>query len=247
MKVRDVVRILKNHGFRQAIKGQPPTVRGSRPRDSGAWLRSPARGRRGGATDTRIHRASVRVVGPRPSAERESRGRGDVRFQQERACVALASAVETMVRGGDRQPRPDAPRRSPAQERPAFICRQLGDTFQIHVDAGLERRNDRRRRFAVYGDVEIGANGVPSLAASVGVALQGRHVDSAGRHATPIISRLTHSSRNGCASEGVIVSYDTRSTFISGRVKQVLRTARDAPVLLPDASILFGERPWPTA
>ncbi len=151
---------------------------------------------------------------PASSAVRESRGRGDVRFQQERACVALASAVETMVRGGDRQPRPDAPRRSPAQETPAFICRQLGDTFQIHVDAGLERRNDRRRRFAVYGDVEIGANGVPSLAASVGVALQGRHVDSAGRHATPIISRLTHSSRNGCASEGVIVSYDTRSTFI---------------------------------
>ena len=108
-----------------------------------------------------------------------------MRFQQERACVALASAVETMVRGGDRQPRPDAPRRSPAQETPAFICRQLGDTFQIHVDAGLERRNDRRRRFAVYGDVEIGANGVPSLAASVGVALQGRHVHSAGRHATP--------------------------------------------------------------
>ena len=143
-----------------------------------------------------------------------------MRFQQEGACVALASAVETMVRGGDRQPRPDAPRRSPAQETPAFICRQLGDTFQIHVDAGLERRDDRRRRFAVYGDVEIGANGVPSLAASVGVALQGRHVDSAGRHATPHNRQIN---------------------------TLVLRTAREAPVFLPDASILLGERPWPTA
>ena len=190
MKVRDVVRILKNHGFRHKRS------RDSHRQFEGVVRGTAARGygrRQGGGEVARPTLASIaRQSGlsaprcrPASSAARESRRRGDVRFQQERACVALVSAVETMVRGGDRQPRPDAPRRSPAQETPAFMCRQLGDTFQIHVDAGLERRNDRRRRFAVYGDVEIGANGVPSLAASAGVALQGRHVDSAGRHATP--------------------------------------------------------------
>lgn len=102
-----------------------------------------------------------------------------MRFQQERTRAALAGALETMDPRRHDQRRPDLPWRSPCQETPAFLCRQLGDTFQIQIDAGFERRNDRLERFVVDGDVEVRADGVPPLAASVGVTLQGLHVISA--------------------------------------------------------------------
>ena len=104
-----------------------------------------------------------------------------MRLEQERARVALAGAleIETMEPDRDGRRRPDAPWCSPRQETSAFLRRQLGDTFQVQVDAGLERRDDRRERLAVYGDVEIKADGVPLLAASVGITPQSGHVDSA--------------------------------------------------------------------
>ena len=112
-------------------------------------------------------------------------------FQHERARVTLAGALETMKPGRYLQRRPDAPWGSPRQETPAFLCRQLGDTFQVHVDAGLERRNHSLERFAVHGDVEIRADGVPWLAAPVGIALQGVHVGSTGGRAAPRIRQVS--------------------------------------------------------
>lgn len=125
------------------------------------------------------------------SASDTSGGRGDVRLEQERARVALAGAleIETMEPDRDGRRRPDAPWCSPRQETSAFLRRQLGDTFQVQVDAGLERRDDRRERLAVYGDVEIKADGVPLLAASVGITPQSGHVDSAARRPYPAAGR----------------------------------------------------------
>ena len=141
---------------------------------------------RRGPAFRRGRRARADRVGPADcrrgcSASDTSGGRGDVRLEQERARVALAGAleIETMEPDRDGRRRPDAPWCSPRQETSAFLRRQLGDTFQVQVDAGLERRDDRRERLAVYGDVEIKADGVPLLAASVGITPQSGHVDSA--------------------------------------------------------------------
>ncbi len=103
-----------------------------------------------------------------------------MRFQQERTSAALSGTRDTMEPCPYGQRRPDAPWRSPPQETPAFRRWQLGDTVQVHVDGGLQRRNDCRQRAAVDGDVEISADRVPPLAASVGVAPQGGHFGSAG-------------------------------------------------------------------
>lgn len=104
-----------------------------------------------------------------------------MRFQQERTSAALASTFDTMEPSPHGQRRPDAPWRSPRQETPAFRRWQLGDTFQVHVDGGLERRDGRPQRSAIDGDVEISADRMPPLAASVGVASQGGHIGSRGR------------------------------------------------------------------
>lgn len=142
-------------------------------------------------------------------------------FKQERARVPLAGALETMEPSRYGQRSPDSPWRSPRQETPAFLRWQLGDAFQVHVDAGLQRRNDRLERFTVYGDVEIRADGVPPLAASVGVALQSGHVGSAGRRAAP--------------------RYRQTNTL-------VLPAARRTRVLdFPEALASHGGSPWPTA
>ncbi len=114
----------------------------------------------------------------------ESGGCGDVRFQQERTSAALASTFGTMEPSPHGQRRPDAPWCSSRQETPAFRRWQLGDTFQVHVDGCLERRDGHPQRSAIDGDVEIRADRMPPLAASVGVASQGGHVGSTGRRVT---------------------------------------------------------------
>lgn len=142
-------------------------------------------------------------------------------FQRERAHVALAGALETMEPSRDGQRRPDAPWGSPCQEMPAFLNGQGGHTFQVHVDAGHERRNDRLERLPVNGDVEICADGVPPLAASVGITLQGNHVGSAGPWAVPHNRQIN---------------------------TLVLPAARETRVLdILEAWASHGGSPWPTA
>ena len=69
-----------------------------------------------------------------------------MRFQQERARVALAGALETMEPGRYGQRRPDAPWRSPREETPAFLGWQLGDTFQVHVEMQVSSDATTARR-----------------------------------------------------------------------------------------------------
>ena len=144
-----------------------------------------------------------------------------MRFQQERTSAALAGTLDTMEPSPYGQRRPDAPWRSPRHETPTFHRWQLGDTFQIHVDGDLERRNGRPQRAVVDGYVKISANSMPLAIASVGVALQGGHFGSAGHR---------------------MISHNCQTST------PALRAARTTRVLdIAEVRVSHGGSPWVTA
>ena len=73
------------------------------------------------------------------------------------------------------QPRPEVPWCPPCQESAPLALWQLGNTLQVHPDADAKRFLDFLVGCAVDGNVEIGADPVPTTAASVCIAPKRRH------------------------------------------------------------------------
>ena len=73
------------------------------------------------------------------------------------------------------QPRPEVPWRPPCQESAPLALWQLGNTLQVHPDADAKRFLDFLVGCAIDGNVEIGADPVPTTAASVCITPKRRH------------------------------------------------------------------------
>lgn len=98
-----------------------------------------------------------------------------VGVQEERPCVAVTGALELMRPSRYSQPRPEVPRCAPCQQSAALAVRQLGDSLQIHLDADSKRRLDFLIGSTVDGKVQIGADPVPAIAATVCVTPERLH------------------------------------------------------------------------
>ena len=109
------------------------------------------------------------------SAAGNSGGRDYVGFQEERPGVAVTGAPQLMDPGQDGQPRPEVPRCPPCQESASLSLGQLGDTLQVHLDANSKRRLDFLIGSTVDGNVQIGADPVPTIAVTVGITPECRH------------------------------------------------------------------------
>ncbi len=88
----------------------------------------------------------------------------------EREPLTLRSSPDTA------QPGPKHPfgthmqGRSARQESALLLLRKFGNLLKVHLYADVERFLDCLEGFAVNGDIEIGADRLPILAAAVGIA-----------------------------------------------------------------------------
>ena len=96
-------------------------------------------------------------------------------LQEKRPCMAVTGAPQLMDPGRDGQPRPEVPRCPPCQKSASLSLRQLGDALQVHLDADSKRRLDFLIRSTVDGNVQIGADPVPTITVTAGITPKCRH------------------------------------------------------------------------
>jgi len=89
--------------------------------------------------------------------------------------VAVTGELQPMSPSRHGQPRPEVPWCPPCQELAPLALWQLGDTLQVHPDADAKRFLDFLVGCAIDGNVEIGADPVPTAAASVCITPKRRH------------------------------------------------------------------------
>lgn len=100
----------------------------------------------------------------------------------------LGVAPQTGQPRNYRQLGPHVPRSPSGEQAPLLLRRQLGYTFQVHLDARLQGRHDLLGRTTEDRDIEVDANRFPTLPVSVRKASERQSDASSG---LPSLHRAT--------------------------------------------------------
>ena len=153
-----------------------PTVQRGRQRPNSVCYGSRKEERRPSSRDARLYSTAVWLA--KAPVSLTLGARMDMRLEK-KILQRDVLRVRTVKPRQKRQLGADVPRGSAAQKTPLLVGRQLRHSFQVKLDAGLERRFRFPEGIAIGGDVEVCADRMPALPMLLGIASQREvHADS---------------------------------------------------------------------